>query len=87
MIIYPKSPNSRALIKIDISQNERIKNGKLRILRIGLIVMLIIQRIIHQTKNVFQASNEFGEQLLEHPNVTQLSIHSLEFSHSKITII
>ena len=87
MIIYVNNHNNKAFTKIEISPKDNIKNGKLRIFNIGLIVIFINQRIIHQTKKVFQASIEFGEQLLRHPKVTQLSIASSEFSHSNITII
>ena len=87
MIIYVNNPNNKAFTKIEISQKDNIKKGKLRIFNIGLIVIFINQRIIHQTKNVFHASSEFGEQLLRHHKVTQLSIDSFEFSQSNITII
>lgn len=86
MIIYVKSPNTREFITIDISPKDNIKNGKLSIFNIGLTVIFISQSIIHPTKKVFHASKELGEQSVKHHKVIQFSIHSFEFSQSKITI-
>jgi hypothetical protein len=86
LLIYVKIPNIIEFITIDTSPKDNIKKGKLSIFNIGLTVIFISPRIIHHTKNVFQASREFGEQLFKHHKVIQFSIHSFEFSQSKITI-
>ncbi len=86
LIIYVKSPNIREFITIDTSQKDNIKKGKLSIFSIGLTVIFISPRIIHHTKKVFHASREFGEHPFKHHKVTQVSIHSFEFSQSKMTI-
>lgn len=86
LIIYESNHKIKAFINIETSPKDNIKKGKLSIFNIGLIVTFIIHKIIHPTKNDFQASTEFGEHS-KHHKITQFSTHSLAFSQSKITII